>query len=343
MAGPASGMVLSPPPSGQIYHAAFPDFGGPEDRVTAERIAAFEGLAGRPVAWAYFSDNWTDGIRFPGSEVATISAAGRVPFIRMMARSDYGEGGPDERYTMQSILDGAWDPDLRAWCAAAAAVPVPLLVEFGTEVNGEWFPWNRRWNGGGEAAGYGDPSLADGPERFRDAYRRIVDLCRAEGADNLTWFFHVDVGSYPDVDWNRDFANYYPATTTWTGSASATTARSRAATAGRASAPASTPSTRGSTRSQLPAAHRSQCWSTGRGKAAMRGRRRGGSVQRSSPSSRGAGLEWSHSRIGTSAGETRMARSQTCGSDSSREARRAYRAAIAAGPFTSDPLFNPGQ
>jgi hypothetical protein len=39
----------------------------------------------------------------------------------MMPRSDFDEGGPDERYTMQSILDGDWDGDLRRWCADAAA------------------------------------------------------------------------------------------------------------------------------------------------------------------------------------------------------------------------------
>jgi len=209
-AGGPPGVVLAPPPDGRVYHAAFPDFGGPEDRVRASRIHAFEGDAGRPIAWAYFSNNWVHGIRFPADDVARIVAAGRVPFIRMMARSDYDEGGPDERYTMHSIVDGNWDGDLRRWCQGAAATGVPLLVDFGVEVNGEWFPWNGRWNGGGRTQGYGDPTYPDGPERFRDAYRHIVDLCRAEGATNLTWFFHVDVGSYPEAAWNSDFANYYP-------------------------------------------------------------------------------------------------------------------------------------
>ena len=203
-------VVLASPPDGRIYHAAFPDFGGPEDRVRASRIHSFERDAGRPIAWAYFSNNWVRGIHFPAQAVQTIVAAGRVPFVRMMARSDYDEGGPDENYTMQSIVAGSWDAELRRWCADAAATGVPLLVDFGIEVNGEWFPWNGRWNGGGRTEGYGDPTLPDGPERFRDAYRRIVDLCRAEGAANLTWFFHVDVGSYPEADWNSDFANYYP-------------------------------------------------------------------------------------------------------------------------------------
>ncbi len=205
-----SGLVLAPPADGRIYHAAFPDFGGAEQAVTAGKIADFERKAGKPLTWAYFSNNWDQGIEFPAANVQSIRDAGRVPFIRMMARSSFGEGHPDKRYTMQSFLDGAWDADLRRWCDGAAAVNGALLVEFGTEVNGDWFPWNGRWNGGGTTDGYGDPGVPDGPERFRDVYRRIVGICRSRGADNITWFWHVDVGSSPEARWNSDYANYYP-------------------------------------------------------------------------------------------------------------------------------------
>jgi hypothetical protein len=205
----APALVLRPPSANRIYHAAFPDFGGPEDRVSASRIRAFEHLAGRRIAWAYFSNNWLGGhIRFPASRVRAISQAGRVPFIRMMARSGWGRGA-DPNFPLRSIDSGAWDPELRRWCDRARDTQIPLLVEFGTEVNGDWFPWNGRWNGAGRRDRYGDPLQADGPERFRDAYRRIVDLCRDERAGNITWFFHVDVGGWPRKPWNR-IANYWP-------------------------------------------------------------------------------------------------------------------------------------
>ena len=200
--------VLVPPSEEQAYHAAFPDFGGSEDRVEAERLAAFEDAAGRPVTWAYFSNNWFRGhIRFPAADVETISAAGRVPFVRLMARSGYG-AGPDENFSMRSIAEGDWDVELEEWCANAAATETSLLAEFGTEVNGDWFPWNGRWNGAGRQ-GWGDPTQADGPERFRMAYRHVVETCDALGADDITWFFHVDVGGWPQANWN-DAWRYYP-------------------------------------------------------------------------------------------------------------------------------------
>jgi hypothetical protein len=132
-----------------------------------------------------------------------------------MARSGFRDFAQDRRYTLQSIVDGEWDEPregsqgLRSWCEQAAGLGYPILAEFGTEANGAWFPWNGKWNGGARTDGYGDPRLADGPERFRDAYRHIVTLCREEGAHNITWFFHVDADGQPAARWNRPLA-YYP-------------------------------------------------------------------------------------------------------------------------------------
>ncbi len=218
-AAPASsadaGEVLLEPGGDRVYHAANPDFGGGESGVSGERIRGFEKLAGRRIAWAYFSNNWFGGVNFPARDIDAIYRSGHVPFVRLMARSSFRDYAPDRRYSMQSIVDGDWDgprpgsQGLRSWCRQAAALGRPLLAEFGTEVNGAWFPWNGRWNGGRRRDGYGDPDLADGPERFRDAYRHIVSLCRAEGADNITWFFHVDADGQPAARWNRAAA-YYP-------------------------------------------------------------------------------------------------------------------------------------
>ncbi len=199
---------LTAPASG-MYHAAYPDFGGTEDVVTADKITDFEQLAGKDIVWAYFSNNWYDAIKFPANNVQIISNAGKIPFIRLMPRTNFDEGGPDPNYTMQKIIDGVFDADLEQWAKDAADTGIPLLAEFGTEVNGNWFPWNGEYNGAGETSEYGNPDLPDGAERFQDAYRHIIDICHAQGAENITWFFHVDAYSEPDIDWNK-IENYYP-------------------------------------------------------------------------------------------------------------------------------------
>ncbi len=201
------GIKLIPHPRG-IYHSAFPNFGGPEDRVSCARIRNFEELAGKKIVWAAFSNNWLQGIKFPGKHVEEISRCGRLPYIRLMARSSFNFG-PDPVYTLQRIIDGDFDPQLRQWAKEARRYGGPLLVEFGVEMNGNWFPWSGYWNGAGRTDGYGDPGLADGPERFRDAYRHIIQVFREEGAVNITWFFHANAESFPHEAWNR-LGNYYP-------------------------------------------------------------------------------------------------------------------------------------
>ena len=196
-------------PTQGIYHSAYPDFGGTEDVVSKEQINNFESLVAKKIVWAYFSNNWYNNIKFPLSDVNIIHSSGKIPFIRIMPRTNFNEGGPDPNYTMQKIIDGDFDTELNQWAIDAKNTNIALLAEFGTEVNGNWFPWNGQYNGGGETTGYGDSNLPDGAERFRDAYRHIIDICNANGASNITWFFHIDAYSEPNVSWN-EFEKYYP-------------------------------------------------------------------------------------------------------------------------------------
>jgi hypothetical protein len=191
------GIKLLAPREG-IYHGAFPDFGPTEDVVTAQRIQEFESLVGKEIAWAYFSDNWFNGIRFPAKEVEIIAAEGITPFIRMMPRSAFYEKRADPLYTLEDIANGRYDIELQEWARAAKSIESPLIVEFGTEVNGNWFSWNATWNGREKGAAV-----------FQDAYRHIIDLFGEEGVENITWVFHVDAQGDPQREWNA-IAAYYP-------------------------------------------------------------------------------------------------------------------------------------
>ncbi|NPA68091.1 MAG: hypothetical protein GXO50_05725 [Chlorobi bacterium] len=194
---------------GKKYFAAFPDFCGEEDCVSEQRIFDFENLAGKEISWAYFSDNWGDSLIFPSENVAAIINAGRVPFIRLMPRSEFEENQADPIWNLKDIIDGKHDEMLIAWAEEAKNTGINLPVEFGTEMNGSWFSWNGIYYGGGNTGGYGNTDYPDGPEIFRDAYRHIIDICNETGADNITWFFHFDVSSDPDEDWNNP-VYYYP-------------------------------------------------------------------------------------------------------------------------------------
>jgi hypothetical protein len=199
----AAGIPLPAP--GQYLHGVFP--GGPvayNNDITAGAVDSYEAAAGKQAAWVYFSHNWVKGRAFPLARATWIRSRGSIPFIRLQLFDRNDRNAPLSR-----VLKGTYDRDLKIWARAARNFGTPLLVEFGTEVNGWWYSTNAKWNGAGTTTGYGDPTKADGPERFRAAYRRIVKICRTEGASNITWVFHVNHHDWPEEPWNR-MEEYYP-------------------------------------------------------------------------------------------------------------------------------------
>lgn len=176
---------LAPPREG-IYHCAFPDFD--EDEIETGSVYDFVKLTGKNIVWAYFSNNWLNQkIYFPTQFVKNIHAAGVIPYIRVCPRSDWNNPQKDLSnpgyYALQKIIDGVFDKELHQWARDAAAVGFPLCVEFGPEINADWFYWDGVHNGGVKF---------NGPARCAAAYRHFVDICRAEGAYNITWFLHLD-------------------------------------------------------------------------------------------------------------------------------------------------------
>jgi hypothetical protein len=205
-------------PVSGAYFGAFADFNVrgefSEDHVSVAKIDRFTRLAGRAPLWIYVTQHWWKGLAFPREKVLAIWRHGQIPYVVFQPDSGalYGPGRrqqfPEQRYSLQHILDGDFDAQLRAWADAARDLDVPILLEFGTEMNDDWGPWAGRWNGAGQTDGYGDPGYPDGPERFRDAYRHLVTLFREEGATNVTFFFHAD--SYRQADWWNQMSYYFP-------------------------------------------------------------------------------------------------------------------------------------
>ena len=197
------------PPSKGVYHAAFPGLGPTEDIVTSQRVLSFEKMVGKKIVWAYFSNNWGDGISFPKREVEALHNIGVVPFIRLMPRTTLDTYVEEHEFTLDNIIEGKFDDKLKAWVKDAKNTGIPICVEFAGEPNGDWFPWSAIYNGMNSKTAYGDPNKYDGPEKYVDAYRHIIDIFREQGAHNITWFFHTAAYNWPDEPWNK-MNLYYP-------------------------------------------------------------------------------------------------------------------------------------
>jgi hypothetical protein len=215
----ACGKLL--PPAQRVYFGVMPGWafqpGTRDDIPDPFAVRQFEAYTGRKVAFAPWSVSWHDHLTFPTPDVEALWRAGYVPQIRLdsFPTQAYGENpvpapGPAPS---SSIAAGAHDAELRAFADAARATDIPISFDYDYEMNNAQ-PWGGRYDGGGTTTGYGDPTWPDGPERFRDAYRRIVTIFREEGATNVTFFFHAGtVNGYQDggywPTWER-MKYYYP-------------------------------------------------------------------------------------------------------------------------------------
>lgn len=198
------------PFQGQLYHGVHASPSGPAVKmIEPDTIISYEHTVGKTAAWIDFTNDWSADRQFPAETAKWVRRKGSVPYIRLMlpcASPDKSQSNP---FILDTMLKGALDNDIRRWARDARDFGTPLIAEFGTEVNGEWYPWNGRWNGAAETKSYGDSSFPDGPERFRDAYRHLIVLVRREEALNISWVFHVNYNDCPAESWNR-FENYYP-------------------------------------------------------------------------------------------------------------------------------------
>ncbi|HVF70260.1 MAG TPA: glycosyl hydrolase [Chthoniobacterales bacterium] len=199
-----AGQVVPPPLSGKFYQGLYFDEAPAgrdptEHDVTPHDVARFEETTGAKTAWVLFSHNWFESRKFPSPTCDWIRGLGKIPYVRLMLRSDAEQNRPEKIFTLANIIAGRFDDDLKAWAGEARKFRTPILIEWGTEPNGEWFSWNGKWNGG----------ASEGPARYVAAYRHIVDLMRGEGATNLHWVWHVNWLDQPEEEWNR-FENYYP-------------------------------------------------------------------------------------------------------------------------------------
>jgi hypothetical protein len=196
--------ALAPPSTGKFYLGFFYSAPTPgsddanEHNVTAADVRKFEEALGIKTSWVYFSDNWFESRKFPAATCAWIRSLGKVPYVRLMLRSDLDQEHAEKEFSLTNIVAGRFDQDLRRWAEAARDFHTPILIEWGTEPNGQWFAWNGKWNG-----------HAAGPARYIAAYRHIVDLMRAEGATNLQWIWHINWDDDPCTLSNR-LENYFP-------------------------------------------------------------------------------------------------------------------------------------
>ncbi len=129
-------------------------------------VAAFTNAIGAQPDIVMYYNGWY--VPFPTGFATTAANHGAVPLVQM---------NPDAIKVAQ-IASGRYDGYLSSYAEAVRHYQHPVILSFGHEMNGNWSSW-----------GYQHTS----PAAFVAAWRHIVKLFRALGANNVTWLWTVNI------------------------------------------------------------------------------------------------------------------------------------------------------
>ncbi len=113
--------------------------------------------------------------------VESAMAGGRLPMITWQPYHQ----------PVSAIAAGTYDALMRSFARGVRATPGLVYVRPFPEMNGDWEPWNGQ------------------PTEFVKAWRRMVAIFRAEGADNVRWVWSPNITDQPRTPANA-MEKYYP-------------------------------------------------------------------------------------------------------------------------------------
>jgi mannan endo-1,4-beta-mannosidase len=99
---------------------------------------------------------------FQGNEALEATKVGAVPLIQLNPR----------KALMTDVAAGKYDKVIRAYARAVKVFGCHIILSFGHEMNGWWYPWGLPWTQ---------------PSDFIAAWRHIHDIFTAEGVHNVIW------------------------------------------------------------------------------------------------------------------------------------------------------------
>lgn len=137
---------------------------------------------------------WYEDFRQPLStaKLAAVDARGATPLITWEPWA-WGGGTTQTAYRSSRITSGAYDAQIRQWGQTLASWGKPVLLRYGHEMNGTWYPW---------ADGVNGNKAGD----YVAAWRHVHALVTAQGATNVRWVWSPNV-PYPG---STPLAQLYP-------------------------------------------------------------------------------------------------------------------------------------
>jgi hypothetical protein len=109
-------------------------------------------------------------------------------------KGPFRQGSLQPVYANAAIASGHQDAYIRMFARAVADHPGPVIIRYGHEMNGYWYPWHRD------------------PEAYVRAWRHVVSVFHAEGAANAVFVWSVNPSLYisDDAQWMDEVTPYWP-------------------------------------------------------------------------------------------------------------------------------------
>jgi hypothetical protein len=148
-------------------------------------IDSFAAEVGRPPVIVGSYEDWTRPL-VNQSWFEAIWSRGSVPLVTWEPWSWIESS---QRFPLRAIADGRYDAYIRSSAAAAAAWGHPILLRFGQEMNGGWYPWGKEHSA----------------SAYKLAWRHIVNVFRMLGANNVRWVWSPYVSNGGHLLFERYF------------------------------------------------------------------------------------------------------------------------------------------
>jgi len=149
----------------------------PNDPGSYSQVSQYAAATGDWPGMVVYYSNW--GQPFETAFARQVSAHGGETLVQVDPRG----------VSLSAIADGQQDRYLDAYADAVRDLGHPVIISFGQEMNGNWYPWG---------SGYASPAV------YVAAWRHIVDLFRARHVANVKWLWDVNCvypGSSPLSEW----------------------------------------------------------------------------------------------------------------------------------------------
>jgi hypothetical protein len=157
----------------------------PDDATDPAALDTFTRAVGHQPAIVHIYSTWSSR-PFDHAQLDSVWARGAVPLVTWEPWGEFeGTGIP-----LTEIVAGGRDAYIAEAAREAASWGGPFFVRFAHEMNGGWYPWG---------------TFRNTPALYKAAWRHVVSIFRAEGADNVRWVWTP----YADAE-RLPFKRYYP-------------------------------------------------------------------------------------------------------------------------------------